>query len=68
MERKSRIVSNSFLHPLFMAVRVLYLSHLDQIIAHSYYNEREVDLWIKLVSLGFDNQTTTGNSMTMVSN
>ncbi len=65
MERISRIVSNPFLNPLFMAGRVLYLSQLDQILAHSYYNEREVDVWIKLLSLGFDNQTT-GNSMTMV--
>ncbi len=48
---------NEFLHPCFMAGRIVYSGHLDNIISNCYLNEVETTAWMKILSLGIPNKT-----------
>jgi hypothetical protein len=43
-----------FLHPLYMSGNVMFMSHLEKVIANSYISEPTLDAWASLVSCGYD--------------
>ena len=54
LDRKTDIIINEFLHPLFMSGNLLYLDMFDKLLAKSYYQEYEYEVWNRLVSLGYN--------------
>lgn len=63
-----KVIENEFMHPIFMSGKILYLSHLEKIIAKSYLDEQQVDAWIKLLSLGFSSSNTNVGFQTLLNN
>jgi hypothetical protein len=43
-----------FLRPLYMSGNVLFMSHLEKVIANSYTIEAAQEAWISLISCGYD--------------
>jgi len=58
LDKHMKTVQNEFLHPQFMAGQILYMSHLEKIIANTYTNEYVAEAWIELLSLGFKSSHT----------
>ena len=59
LDRNSNIIINEFLHPQFMAGNLLYLNHLDKIIAKSHTDENEYEVFLRLISLGFESASNS---------
>jgi len=55
--KNGKTEKNEFLHPCFMSGRIIYTSHLDLIVANSYFNEIGTNAWMKLLNLGLQNMT-----------
>jgi len=52
--KNGEVEKNEFLHPYFMAGRLIYLSHLESIVARSYTEEKNTEVWLKLIKLGIN--------------
>lgn len=48
----AEVETNEFLHPSYMAGRLIYLSHLEAVTAKSFTEPDSTDIWINLLSLG----------------
>lgn len=46
------VETNEFLHPSFMAGRLIYLSHLESVTAKALTEPKSTDVWMNLLSLG----------------
>lgn len=44
--------TNEFLHPCYMAGRMIYTQHLDNILSNSYLNETGTTTWLKILNFG----------------
>jgi hypothetical protein len=60
LDTESKIIKNEFLHPVYMAGRIVYLSHFDKLLAKSFYEERIVDVWTKLLYVGYSQKNNGG--------
>lgn len=60
LDTESKIIKNEFLHPVYMAGRIVYLSHFDKLLAKSYYEESIVDVWSKLLYVGYSQKNNGG--------
>jgi voltage-gated potassium channel len=58
LESDGKINHNEFVHPSYMAGNVVYLSHFEKILARSFTEEKAVDAWIRLISLGYSSSNT----------
>jgi hypothetical protein len=55
----TKVVQNEFLHPLFLAGRILYMSHLERIIAKSHNYNNVVETWTELLVCGFKSTSSS---------
>jgi hypothetical protein len=58
LDNNCNVVQNEFYHPQFMAGRIIYLSHLERILAITYNQESAVEAWVELLNLGFKSSST----------
>jgi hypothetical protein len=63
MENNSKL-NNEFMHPLYMAGRLIYLSYFDKILAYSFFKEKEVEAWTSLLNLGFESVSSPSGHIT----
>lgn len=59
LDRNANVITNEFLHPLYMAGKLIYVDLFDKLPAIYYSYEKEYEAWIRLMCLGY---TSTNNS------
>jgi len=53
LDKNAKNFTNEFYHPLFMAGRVIYLSHLDKLTTISVSNPNLIETFYQIISVGF---------------
>lgn len=59
LDRNANVISNEFLHPMYMSGKLIYVDIFDKLPAVYYTYEYEYEVWSRLMSLGY---TSTNSS------
>ena len=62
------LIYHDFLHPTYMAGRIVLVSELDKIIADKYYDPHVFDVWMSILTLGFASSRTNMGYQTLIKN
>jgi hypothetical protein len=59
IDKDTKVIQNEFLHPQFLAGRILYMSHLERITAISHNYSNVVETWVELLTTGFKSTSSS---------